>query len=193
MRGCLRVHHLNSMYEGARIDFGGMSGNQIMAFMSRVMRDVDGQLAAKADTLRERNAASAQIAEELAVLERLKMLGEEHGDDANLILHGSDNSDKIEGTDVRTFLEANGMSHLLDRIETHDRSGDRTGAYIKAGDIQKAIDQLKGRQNSLSSMSEMDMIQFQSIVQTRQLFVNLATQMMNSQHEGQSNVVRNIG
>ena len=174
------------------IDFDGMSSSQILAFMARVMKDVDGQLAARASVLRERNAESAALSKEIAMLERVKLLADDtgHGDD---IAIGGREGDQVDGVSVESWLTANGFPGLLDDMKV--ARGDRTsdGFVVTVAALEDRIEALKAQQNEINTTSEMDMIGFQATVQTRQLFVNLATQMMNSEHDGQNRIAQNIG
>ena len=182
----------------SRIDFGGMSSSQILAFMTAVMKDVDHQLGARADVLRRRNERASELGEDIAVLEQLKLAAEDgkllvHVDSGHQMITGEHEA-KIDGVGVHAFLENSGNADVLEGIDTHDHPDTATGKhYISVDDLESRITALKAEQDALTTNSELDMVGFQSIVQTRQMFVNLATQMMSSQHGAQNNVVQNIG
>jgi hypothetical protein len=190
-RGMASVAAASRTGDITRIDFGGMSSSEILAFMAQVMRDVDGDLAARADVLKSRNAESKQLSDEIAVLERLSTLAERNGDE-DLAISGADTADTIDGVTVSEWLRHNDMQHVLQGMERSPRASGE-GQIVRGEAIQQAIDDRKSRQNGLNAASEMDMIGFQSVVQTRQLFVNLATQMMNAGHDGQNRIAQNIG
>jgi len=168
------------------VDFAQMGSAQIMAFLQSIMRSVDTDLSARADTLRRRNEESARLGGQIAAMERIAAEGRARSKDG-VFLDGT-NGDQIEGMDVSEWLEEHHPELAaripVTEIDGHDAyTGEHMSATIKA---------LKEEQNQISSMNEMDMIGFQSIVQTKQLFVNLATQMMSASHDAQDGIVRNI-
>ncbi len=185
------IRHTRPAERTGQLDFRNMNDVQILAFMRSVLDDVGGQMNARAETLRRRNEEAAQLAEEIAVLQRLADLGEANGANENLRVNGSDlGGDTIEGRSVEEWMNEHHPG-LYDRLNKEARADGR-GQRITAGELQSQIKIRQNRQNELSTANEMDMIGFQSLVQTRQMFVNMATQMMKGDHETKSAIARNI-
>lgn len=185
------VEYSRPVDRAEEIDFRNMNDVQILAFMGSVLDAVGEQMNARAETLRRRNAEAEQLANEIAVLQRLADLGKAHGDNGNLKVSGGDlKKDKIDGVSVEQWMQEHHPG-LWGQINKQDRSS--SGQYISGSELNNQIKIRENRQNELSTANEMDMIGFQSLVQSRQMFVNMATQMMNAEHESQNSIARNIG
>lgn len=126
-----------------------------------------------------------------------------HADKANelLDLYRSTASPEIKAKCAALFREVSG----------HDISEyGAPGAKVTSGDIAQAaaidgripevkeaqrtqeLEDIKGTQSDMSKSAEMNMIQLQSLVQQRQLAVQLTTQLMQTMHDTSKQVLGNI-
>ena len=183
-----------------RRDLQGMSISQILILVRQTVGSCENQIRELADGMQERADRAAMISAEIRTLMQLGSSGRERGGTGLYIEDGSADHQVADYGDYSRIMNA-AAPDLEDGEEAVNRYNTlgveiRDAANSEGALSQEQIDSLiqlrREELSTLNSGNEMQMMELQSLVQQRNQYISLGTQMIAAFGEANKQVAGNI-
>lgn len=163
--------------EFASVNFANLSPEMILALAERRLNTIDSQIAHAAQEVNERSTEANNLSRALELLHDLSAQGSADGDG-----------------DVADW-EAVGKStvpEMIDELHTLGVEVPISDHLYRADALAHAVESVNAKLKSLNSDNEMTMLRLQDAMQSRTALISLTTNVLNSLHEAEKNVIGNM-
>ncbi|MBK8172222.1 MAG: hypothetical protein IPK60_18015 [Sandaracinaceae bacterium] len=166
---------LGTEFDG--VNLGGLSPAMILALTQQRLKSIDSAIMSSAAQVTARDSEAQKMTRQLELLHEMSSQGSADGDgDLNI----TERVGARAGQDVAADLRSLGIEVPLD------------GDLFRRDAIAQQIEKVNGKLKQLNSDNEMTMIRLQDAMQSRTALISLATNVLNTMHEAEKNVIGNM-